>query len=140
MRKKIYDRLVLWGFLCAVFLALFVSCNDVTPVGEVEDMLGAKLKGKIKYVGKQEQWMFGGDGYKIETFKVMDSLNIATIMSKKGLHYDSDYVEHHYANSELYPFVKQTTGFYIVDSQDNVHKQLFYDEKGGKLVYYIVIF
>ena len=89
---------------------------------------------------KQEQWMFGGDGYKIETFKVMDSINIANIMSKKGHHYDSEYVEHHYANSDLYPFIKQTTGFYMVDSQNNVLKQLFYDEKGGKLVYSIVIF
>ena len=127
-------------FICAAFLALFVSCNYVTPVGEVEDMLGAKLKGKIKYIEKQEQWMFGGDGYKIETFKVMDSLNISNIMSIKGHHYDSKYVENHYANSELYPFIKQTTGFYIVDTQNNVLKQLFYDEKGGKLVYSIVIF
>lgn len=140
MRRKIYDKLVQWIFLCAAFLALFVSCNYVTPVGEVEDMLGAKLKGKIKYIEKQEQWMFGGDGYKIETFKVMDSINIANIMSKKGHHYASEYVEHHYANSELYPFIKQTTGFYMVDSQNNVLKQLFYDEKGGKLVYSIVIF
>ena len=140
MRIKIYDKLVQWIFLCAAFLALFVSCNYVTPVGEVEDMLGAKLKGKIKYIEKQEQWMFGGDGYKIETFKVMDSINIANIMSKKGHHYDSEYVEHHYANSDLYPFIKQTTGFYMVDSQNNVLKQLFYDEKGGKLVYSIVIF
>ena len=61
-------------------------------------MLGAKLKGKIKYV------------------------------------------EHHYANSELYPFIKQTTGFYMVDKQNNVEKYLFYDEEGGKLIYYIEIF
>ena len=136
---KFYNRLVQWIFLYATFLTLFVSCNYVTPVGEVEDMLGVKLRGKIKYIEKQEQWMFGGDGYKIETFKVMDSLCIDSLMSKKGQHFDSEYVEHHYANSELYPFIKQTTGFYIVDSQDNVHKQLFYDEKGGKLVYYIVV-
>ena len=126
--------------VCASFLTLFVSCNYVTPIEEVEDMLGVKLRGKIKYIEKQEQWMFGGDGYKIETFKVMDSLYIANIMSKKGQHYESEYVEHHYANSELYPFIKQTTGFYIEDSQNNAHKQLFYDEKGGKMVYFIVIF
>ncbi|MBR4136718.1 MAG: hypothetical protein IKU03_10005 [Bacteroidales bacterium] len=126
--------------VCASFLTLFVSCNYVTPIEEVEDMLGVKLRGKIKYIEKQEQWMFGGDGCKIETFKVMDSLYIANIMSKKGQHYESEYVEHHYANSELYPFIKQTTGFYIEDSQNNAHKQLFYDEKGGKMVYFIVIF
>ena len=126
--------------VCASFLTLFVSCNYVTPIEEVEDMLGVKLRGKIKYIEKQEQWMFGGDGYKIETFKVMDSLYIANIMSKKGQHYESEYVEHHYANSELYPFIKQTTGYYIVDSQNNVHKQLFYDENSGKLIYYIEIF
>ena len=73
--------------ICAAFLTLFASCNYVTPVGEVEDMLGVKLRGKIKYIEKQEQWMFGGDGYKIETFKVIDSLYIANIMSKKGHHY-----------------------------------------------------
>ena len=138
---KFYDRPFQRILLiCAAFLTLFTSCNYVTPVGEVEDMLGVKLRGKIKYIEKQEQWMFGGDGYKIETFKVMDSLNVARIMSKKGHHYDSEYVEHHYANSELYPFIKQTTGYYIVDSQNNVHKQLFYDENGGKLIYYIEIF
>lgn len=108
-------------------------------LSENEDMLGVKLRGKIKYIEKQEQWMFGGDGYKIETFKVVDSLCI-NIMSKKGHHYDSEYVEHHFANSELYPFIKQTTGFYIVENQNNVEKRLFYDEEGGKLVYYIEIF
>ncbi len=138
---RFYDRLVQWIFLiCTTFLILFASCNYVTPVGEVEDMLGVKLRGKIKYIEKQEQWMFGGDGYKIETFYVKDSFNVAGIMSNKGHHYDSEYVEHHYANSELYPFIKQTTGLYMVDSLNNVHKQLFYDENGGKLIYYLVIF
>lgn len=138
---KFYDRPVQWILLiCTAFLTLFVSCNYVTPVGEVEDMLGVKLKGKIKYIEKQEQWMFGGDGYKIETFKVKDSLNISRIMREKGHHYNSEYVEHHFANSELYPFIKQTTGFYIVDKQNNVEKYLFYNEEGGKLIYYIEIF
>ena len=138
---KFYDRPIQRILLiCAAFFTLFASCNYVTPVGEVEDMLGVKLRGKIKYIEKQEQWMFGGDGYKIETFKVMDSLYIANIMSKKGHHYSIEYVEQHYTNSELYPFIKQTTGLYLVGSQNNVHKQLFYDENGGKLIYYIEIF
>ena len=74
---KFYDRPFQRILLiCAAFFTLFASCNYVTPVGEVEDMLSVKLRRKIKYIEKQEQWMFGSDGYKIETFKVMDSLNL----------------------------------------------------------------
>ena len=47
MGGKIYDRPVQRILLlCAAFLTLFASCNYVTPVGEVEDMLGVKLRGK----------------------------------------------------------------------------------------------
>lgn len=125
------QRLLMLG----VSLIALGSCNYETPTEEVESMVGVELRRKIKFIDREDQWM-GPDGYKIETFEVVDPQVIPVSAMQS---YDSLFVEQHYRSSELYPYVESTAGYYLHVEEDNTYKHLFYDTVNQRMTYMLEI-
>lgn len=122
---------------CIALLAM-TSCNYVSPIEELENLLKIELTKKdVSFIDKQEQWI-GPDGYKIETFNVINS-DCLSNKKHEMLQYDSVFVENRYKTSEIYKYVKNTAGYYMESNQENTKERLFYDTINNKLYYYLII-
>lgn len=114
------------------------ACDYVTSINELENLLKIDLTQKdVSFIDKQEQWI-GSDGYKIETFNVINS-NCLSDKKHEMFQYDSAFVENRYKTSEVYKYVKNTTGYYFESNQENTMECLFYDTINNKLYYYLII-
>lgn len=134
MRKRAIKKTLI---LCLIPLAI-ASCNYVTPIKELENLLGIDLTRKdVSFIDRQEQWI-GPDGYKIETFNVINS-DCLSDKKHEMLQYDSEFVESRYKTSEVYKYVKNTAGYYFESNQENTEECLFYDTINNKLYYYLII-
>jgi hypothetical protein len=105
----------------------------------MEQLLDARLMGKVKFVDRQEQWIvFGGDGEKVVLFDVLDTSALSH-STNAMLPYDNTMIERSFAHSPLYPHLNHTAGYYIGMQDDDQLQYLFYDTMGRHLVYYISI-
>ncbi|MBR3411463.1 MAG: hypothetical protein IKG81_02085 [Bacteroidales bacterium] len=46
-------------------------------------------------------------------------------------------IEHRFAHSPRYPYLRHTAGYYINMQEDDQQQYRFYDTVGGHLVYYL---
>ena len=105
----------------------------------MEQLLDARLMGKVKFVDRQEQWIvFGGDGEKVVLFDVLDT-SALSYSTHAMLPYGSAMIEHRFAHSPLYPHLRHTAGYYFDMQDDDQLQYIFYDTVGGHLVYYLAI-
>ena len=122
---------------CIALLAM-MSCNYVSPIEELENLLNIDLSKKdVSFIDKQEHWI-GPDGYKIGTFDVINS-DCLSDKKHRMLQYDSVFVENRYKTSEIYKYVKNTAGYYFETNQENKEEFLFFDTINNKLYYYLII-
>lgn len=123
--------------LCIALLAM-AACNYVTPIKELENLLKIDLTKKdVSFIDRHEQWI-GPDGYKIETFNVINS-DCLSDKKQEMFQYDSAFVENRYKTSEVYKYVKNTAGYYLASNKENTMECLFYDTINNKLYYYLII-
>ncbi|MBR3411464.1 MAG: hypothetical protein IKG81_02090 [Bacteroidales bacterium] len=66
---KLIRKLLILGAVC-----LLSSCGrSWHEVRSMEQLLDAHLMGKVKFVDRQERWIFTGDGEKVVIFDVLDT-------------------------------------------------------------------
>ena len=122
--------------LCAV--CILSSCSrSWYEVRAIEQLLDAHLKGKVKFVDRQEQWInLIGEGEKVVLFDVLDTTAL-NHLTHSMLPYDSTMVEQLFAHSPLNPHLRNTAGYYIDKQEDDQWQYIFYDTVGSHLVYYL---
>lgn len=123
-----------------IFLAFFCfSCRNQTQK-RIDYILSFSTKGKISRYEKTEQWIsFNGNGYKIESFLITDT-SIIDSARLKCIKYDGKWVNECFANSEMYDFIVNTSGYYKrLSSKDQV-EYVIVDTIQNKLQYYITIY
>lgn len=122
--------------LCAVYF--ISSCGrSWYEVREIEQLLDARLMGKVKFVDRQDKWVnLNGDGEKVVLLDVMDTTALCHSTSAM-LPYDSTMIEQRFVHSLLYPYLKHMVGYYIDIQEGDQQQCLFYDTVGSHLVYYL---
>ncbi len=61
------------SLIFGIAFLVMAACNHVTPIEELENLLKIDLTKKdVSFIDRKELWI-GPDGYKIETFDVINS-------------------------------------------------------------------
>lgn len=115
------------------------SCQDQTQE-RIDDILSFSTKGRISRYEKKEQWIsFNGDGFKIESFLISDT-SIIDSARLKCIKYDGKWVNEHFANSEIYEFIDNTSGYYKRVVLEDQIEYVVFDTTRNMLFYYIVVY
>ncbi len=129
------------NFLIIIILLLIgTSCNPT--ISDMENIVGMKLKDKISFQKKEEQWIpFNGDGYKIMIYKIKEN-ELKTIIEKSKENgfdcYEADSLDN-FSNSYIYPFIEHSKGYYKIICIEDEIKTVFIDSTHSRLIYYLVI-
>lgn len=123
-----------------IFLVFFCfSCRNQTQE-RIDYILSFSTKGKISRYEKTEQWIsFNGDGYKIESFLITDT-SIIDSARLKCIKYDGKWVNECFANSEIYEFIVNTSGYYKRMFFEDQIEYAIIDTTRNLLFYYIIIY
>lgn len=129
-------------YLIVAIMMFFSSCQNKS-VTIMESFTGMKLKDKISFDSKSEQWNdFNGNGHKVMIYKVKEGQleSIAKESRKKGFKdYDTNEENNHFSKSTLAPFIENSSGLYKTKEENNEIHTVLIDMTNGKIFYLLII-
>ncbi len=125
--------------IIVAILMFFTSCNN-SKITEIETFSNLDLKGKITFKEKAEKWNdFNGNGYKVMIYSIEDNnlSELLKISKEIGFKkYNTNLNNNEFTNSELKPYIGESTGLYKTKWKDNEIKTVIIDSTHRKLIYY----
>lgn len=129
-------------YLIVAIMMFFSSCQDKS-VSTMESFIGMKLKDKISFDSKSEQWNdFNGNGHKIMIYKVKEGQLelIAKESREKGFKdYDTNNENDYFSKSTLATFIENSNGLYKTKEENNEVHTVLIDMTNGKIFHLLII-
>jgi hypothetical protein len=129
-------------FLILAFMLFFSACQNKS-VTIMESFIGMKLKDKISFDSKSEQWNdFNGNGHKVLIYNIKEGhlKSIAKESRERGfLNYDTNEENNHFSKSTLSPFIENSIGLYKTKEVKNEIHTVLIDMTNGKIFYLLTI-
>lgn len=130
-------------YLMVVAMIMFFSSCQNKSLATVESFIGIKLKDKVSFESKSEQWNdFNGNGHKVMIYKINEGQlqSIVEESRKMGFkEYNTNNENDYFSKSTLAPFITESNGLYKTQEENNEVHTVLIDMTNGKVYYLLVI-